>query len=128
MAWHVLIDYLRSTFYLVDPTNNTTGLINRNEPISTSVAGTVFARHGYSTTRQHYRPQERPLRQTINRSGQYKWPASINLINRSGRHNMPATVNAFTVAGSLRCPLRLTDINRSRRFMLTASVVRWHYK
>jgi len=31
--------------------DTTTGLINRNETISTSVVGTVFARHSYSTAR-----------------------------------------------------------------------------
>jgi len=42
--------------------NTTTGLFNRNEPISTSVVGTIFVRHGYSTARNYFRPQERSLR------------------------------------------------------------------
>ena len=52
----------------------------------------------------------------------------VNHINRSGHRKLPATVNVFTVAGALRRPLRLTDINRSWRFMKPASVVRWLYK
>jgi len=71
----------------------------------------------------------------INRSRQYKEPASVNRINRSSQHNMPATVNAFTAAGMLQRPLRLTNINRSGQllnrsgqFMLPDSVVRWLYK
>jgi len=61
----------------------------------------IFARHGYSGPAKAGQPTGQPPRLVINRGGQFKVTATVNIYNYGGRCRITATINSINCGGFL---------------------------